>query len=139
MKRLALASAFLALTAAATSAAELAVTETTLQQMGLGTMQQMSDADGMTVRGKGPFEDRWLAFLSGDPSLPFGSSPAMRDFSFPDLPGSSLPGSNLPGGSLPPSGGNMPTTPRGPTMTQSRFDFTSIFQSSIGLGSPGGM
>ena len=54
MKNFALACAALTLLAATASAAE-PVSKSTLASMGLGGMQEMSDTDGMAVRGKGYF------------------------------------------------------------------------------------
>ena len=45
------------LSVATASAGDLAVSPSTLDSMGLGNMQQLSDSDGLTVRGKGPLED----------------------------------------------------------------------------------
>lgn len=52
MKKLAITCALMFFAAAA-SAADLAVTSSTLGSMGLGSMQLMSDTDGNAVRGKG--------------------------------------------------------------------------------------
>ena len=57
MKSFAIAFASVMLSAATASAGDLAVSASTLDSMGLGSMQQMSDSDGLTVRGKGPLED----------------------------------------------------------------------------------
>jgi hypothetical protein len=53
MRTLAIACAAVSLLAASASARELAVSKSTLDRMGLGTMQKMSDDDGIAVRGKG--------------------------------------------------------------------------------------
>jgi hypothetical protein len=58
MKNVAFACAALMLFAATASAAE-PVAKSTLSSMGLGSMQQMSDNDGMAVRGKGTFANVW--------------------------------------------------------------------------------
>ncbi|MEX0677471.1 MAG: hypothetical protein WD063_10380 [Pirellulales bacterium] len=58
MKKLAITCA-LTLFAAAASAADLAVTNSTLGSMGLGSMQLMSDTDGNAVRGKGVHAAVW--------------------------------------------------------------------------------
>ena len=55
MKTLAFACAALMLLAATASAGDLAVSKSTLNSMGLGGMQQLSDTDGMAVRGQGVF------------------------------------------------------------------------------------
>lgn len=54
MKNFAFACAALMLLAATASAAE-PVAKSTLSSMGLGSMQQMSDNDGLAVRGKPAF------------------------------------------------------------------------------------
>ena len=41
------------------SAGELAVSKSTLGNMGLGSMQVLSDTDGLAVRGKGTFAGVW--------------------------------------------------------------------------------
>jgi hypothetical protein len=41
------------------SAGDLAVSKLTLGNMGLGSMQMLSDADGLAVRGKGTFAGVW--------------------------------------------------------------------------------
>jgi hypothetical protein len=53
MKTLAFVFAAVMLLAATASAGELAVSKSTLNHMGLGGMQTMSDTDGSAVRGKG--------------------------------------------------------------------------------------
>jgi hypothetical protein len=55
MKTLAIGCAALMLLAATASADELAVSKSTLNTMGLGGMQTMSNSDGMAVRGKATF------------------------------------------------------------------------------------
>jgi hypothetical protein len=45
--------------AATASAADLAVSKSTLGSMGLGGMQVLSDDDGLAVRGKGTFASVW--------------------------------------------------------------------------------
>ncbi|MEX0677273.1 MAG: hypothetical protein WD063_09370 [Pirellulales bacterium] len=55
MKTLAFVCAALMLLAATASAGELAVSKSTLNNMGLGGMQSMSDTDGLAVRGKAVF------------------------------------------------------------------------------------
>lgn len=59
MKTFAIACAVLTLFAATASAAELAVSNSTLGSMGLGSMQPMSDTDGLAVRGKGVYAAVW--------------------------------------------------------------------------------
>ncbi len=53
MKSFAIASAVIMLCAASARAGDLAVADSTLENMGLGQMQQLSDADGRQVRGQG--------------------------------------------------------------------------------------
>jgi hypothetical protein len=53
------------LSAATAMAGDLAVAPATLDSMGLGTMQPLSDADGMAVRGKGPLEDFFGGTIPG--------------------------------------------------------------------------
>ena len=55
MKTFAIACAAMMLLAATASAGDLAVSKSTLNNMGLGGMQMMSDTDGMAVRGMGTF------------------------------------------------------------------------------------
>ena len=57
MRTVAIASALVVWSAATALAGDAAVSPSTLDSMGLGSMQQMSDSDGRTVRGKGPLED----------------------------------------------------------------------------------
>ena len=59
MKSFAIACSVLMLFAATASAADLAVSKSTLGSMGLSSMEQMSDEDGMAVRGKGTFANVW--------------------------------------------------------------------------------
>jgi len=58
MKNVAFACAAVMLFAATASAAE-PVAKSTLSSMGLGSMQQMSDNDGLAVRGKGTSASVW--------------------------------------------------------------------------------
>jgi hypothetical protein len=58
MKNIAIACAALMLFAATASAAEK-VSKSTLSSMGLSGMQEMSDSDGLAVRGKGTFAGVW--------------------------------------------------------------------------------
>ena len=55
MKALVAACALVFGLASAATAGESAVTPDTLDQMGLAGMDTLSDSEGMTVRGKGPF------------------------------------------------------------------------------------
>lgn len=59
MKNVAIVSVVLMLFAATASAADLAVSNSTLGNMGLGSMQVMSDTDGLAVRGKGVSTAVW--------------------------------------------------------------------------------
>ena len=59
MKSFAIACAVLMLFAATASAGDLAVSKSTLGSMGLASMQQLSDNDGLAVRGKGVFAGVW--------------------------------------------------------------------------------
>lgn len=61
MKTFAIACAAVALFAGTAAASDVNVSAATLDDMGLGQMQQLSDEEGMDVRGKGMFED----FFSG--------------------------------------------------------------------------
>jgi hypothetical protein len=47
------------LSAASAAAAEPAVSPATLSAMGLSSMESLSDADGLAVRGKGTFANVW--------------------------------------------------------------------------------
>jgi hypothetical protein len=59
MKTIAFVSAALMLLTATASAGDLAVSKSTLASMGLGSMQAMSDTDGMAVRGKATSAAVW--------------------------------------------------------------------------------
>lgn len=59
MRSFAIACAAVLLFAATASAADLAVSKSTLGSMGLGSMQTLSDDDGLAVRGKGTFASVW--------------------------------------------------------------------------------
>ncbi len=74
MKTFAVACAAVLFFAATASAGDLAVSDSTLDTMGLGGMQQMSDEEGQDVRGKGLFED-WFGGVIGhfaETSIGFG-------------------------------------------------------------------
>lgn len=69
MKNLAIVCALLMLCAATASAGDLAVSKSTLANMGLGSMQLMSDTEGNAVRGKavsaavwGGSHVKWVGF-----------------------------------------------------------------------------
>jgi hypothetical protein len=64
MRNLLLACAVLTLLSAAASAGERSVSPSTLHQMGLSSMQTLSDSDGLAVRGKGPL-DMFPGLLGG--------------------------------------------------------------------------
>ncbi len=57
---------------ASASAADRAVSKSTLSSMGLSSMQQLSDADGLAIRGKGTSASVWgqstANFLGGQTS-----------------------------------------------------------------------
>ncbi|REK19285.1 MAG: hypothetical protein DWQ37_01450 [Planctomycetota bacterium] len=59
MKTFTMAFAALAMLGATATAGELDVKNTTLHEMGLGSMQQLSDDDAQAVRGKGTFAGVW--------------------------------------------------------------------------------
>jgi len=59
MKKFALALALVAGMVASASAADRAVSKSTLNSMGLSGMQQLSDNDGLAVRGKGSYAQVW--------------------------------------------------------------------------------
>ena len=59
MKSFAIACAVVLAFAATASAGEKAVSKSTLSSMGLAGMQQMSDTDGLAVRGKGTNASVW--------------------------------------------------------------------------------
>lgn len=69
MKNVAISGAMLMLLAATAAAGELAVSDSTLGNMGLGSMQLMSDHDGLAIRGKGTF-----ANVAGTSKAVFGNS-----------------------------------------------------------------
>jgi hypothetical protein len=88
MKIFAIACVAVMLCATTTSASDLAVSKSTLDGMGLGSMQQLSDRDGLGVRGKGPFGDLVLPRDLGVPSgfvLPRDLGLPGRDTSPADL------------------------------------------------------
>ncbi len=76
MKTFAIAFALLMLSAATASAGDVAVSPATLDSMGLASMQHMSDSDGLTVRGTGPFEN---LFGGSVPSLLGNSMSSMAN------------------------------------------------------------
>jgi hypothetical protein len=59
MKNFLFASCALVCLVSTAAAADLAVSKSTLGNMGLSSMQSMSDADGLAVRGKGTFAGVW--------------------------------------------------------------------------------
>lgn len=59
MKTLAIACAFVLLFTVKGTAGEMPVSTSTLSSMGLGSMQQMSDDDGIAVRGKAVSAGVW--------------------------------------------------------------------------------
>lgn len=69
MRTLAFAAAFVLLSAAAAYAGDSAVSTSTLDSMGLGRMRQLTDRDGLAVRGKGPFDDLFGAIIPGWPTF----------------------------------------------------------------------
>ena len=75
MRNFAIACAVLTLFAATASAGELAVSNSTLGSMGLGSMQPMSDTDGLAVRGKGVFAGVW-----GGSQAQFGYSSSANNY-----------------------------------------------------------
>ena len=75
MKSFAFACAALTLFAATASAGELAVSDSTLGNMGLGSMQPMSDTDGLAVRGKGVSAAVW-----GGSQAQFGYSSSTNNY-----------------------------------------------------------
>ena len=92
MRTVAIASALVVWSAATALAGDAAVSPSTLDSMGLGSMQPMSDHDGLAIRGKG-FIDGLIAgifpdWVFGDltppappssPPSPFGDSPFGSD------------------------------------------------------------
>jgi hypothetical protein len=70
MKSFAMASALLLFLAATASAGDLAVSESTLKGMGLAGMQQLSDEDGLAVRGMGLFDNLGLGGFGGGFGMP---------------------------------------------------------------------
>jgi hypothetical protein len=97
MRTLAIVCAVLMLCAATASAGDLAVSKSTLGSMGLGSMQQISDNEGMAVRGKGVSAAVWggsVANFSGGQHAenfyqagaswlgPVGASASGNSFSF---------------------------------------------------------
>jgi hypothetical protein len=59
MKTAVLACAALVMMVASASAAERTISKSTLSSMGLGSMQLMSDSDGLAIRGKGTSASVW--------------------------------------------------------------------------------
>ncbi|MEX0679505.1 MAG: hypothetical protein WD063_20695 [Pirellulales bacterium] len=89
MKTLVLAFAFVIWSATTALAGDLAVTKSTLDSMGLAGMQQLSDHDGLAVRGKGPFDGVLGGLFPGwqlgnDPSPP--PSPIQPESPFDSSP-----------------------------------------------------
>jgi hypothetical protein len=83
MKALVAACALVFGLASAATAGESSVTPDTLNQMGLADMDTLSDSEGMTVRGKGPFGS--FAGFGGFGGIGsfgniFGSSPEATEF-----------------------------------------------------------
>ena len=76
MKTFAIACAAVLLFAATASAGDLAVSQSTLDTMGLGGMQQMSDEEGLDVRGKGLVDDWFGGVMSyfAETSIGFGDT-----------------------------------------------------------------
>lgn len=76
MKTFAIACAAILFFAATASAADVAVSKSTLDTMGLSGMQQMSDQEGMEVRGQGLFENWFGGALSQlvETSIDFGGT-----------------------------------------------------------------
>jgi hypothetical protein len=79
--------------------------------MGLNKMQQLSDADGSTVRGKGPYDGRFFstAPLGGTRGPSFSAQFSSHFTNFPGAGGGVTPPTTPPGPSTPP-------TPPAPTM-----------------------
>lgn len=133
MKRVSLALVLLLLLAPAAMAGDLAVADSTLSTMGLAGMQRLSDAAGAEIRGKGPFEDRWMSVFGGSPGWPFGTPPTQNN-----------PSPNFPGNDPPPAGGGggggigMPTGPRTPGQPSSHFNFNTIFTGQFPTAPPFG-
>lgn len=97
-------------------AGDLDIAEVTLDSMGLGAMQSLSDQDGMTVRGKGLLEiifgESTFPGLGGVDSGQNQSSGFSGNFQSPSNP---LDRSQLTlDGHLP---GSSPTTPSGPSFS----------------------
>jgi hypothetical protein len=74
MKYVAIAGALVIFSAATAVAGDLAVSKSTLGSMGLGSMNLMSDIDGLAIRGKGTF-----ANVSGSSHAKFGPSGAVQE------------------------------------------------------------
>jgi len=94
MKSFAIASAVFMLFAATASAGDLAVSASTLEGMGLAGMQQLSDHDGLAVRGMGLFDNLGVGgIFGGDFGLPtdgFGDIGIPSQFQFGHALGISL-------------------------------------------------
>jgi hypothetical protein len=108
MKTFAIASLAVLLSATTAWAGDFAVSKSTLDTMGLGRMHQLSDHDGLAIRGKGPFDllgggggsSLFSSFPTGaGPRGPsFGGPTHGFEFQFPDMGG-------LPGQTGDPTGG----------------------------------
>lgn len=86
MKSFAIASVVVLLSAASALAGDRAVSKSTLEGMGLGSMQQLSDQDGMAVRGKGAFDLSAFGLGAFSPrTSAFGGSSLSNHFSAGDL------------------------------------------------------
>jgi hypothetical protein len=100
MKSFAIALGLLLLVAATAAASERAVSSKTLDHMGLGSMVQLSDADGMAIRGKGPYDSRFLSFAprTGDSFPTFRGPSRFYGAPFPTSGGTGGLGGTLPSG-----------------------------------------
>lgn len=87
MRIFVIASAIVMLSAATAMAGDLAVTKSTLDTMGLAGMQQLSDEDGLAVRGKGVFDDVFGAMVPGALNGPFGEIGGGQFGGFGDIGG----------------------------------------------------
>lgn len=87
MKTLAIAVSLVLFSAATTMADDLAVSKSTLNRMGLASMTQLSDHDGLAIRGKGHFDSMGWQVAN----WPFPTPPTHGNPTGPPAPPSNNP------------------------------------------------
>jgi hypothetical protein len=113
MKTLAIAVTFVLFSAATAMAGEMAVSKSTLDSMGLASMLQLSDHDGLAIRGKGPFDNmqwqiaNWPFPTPPTHGIPTGPTAPPSVPNFPSFPGFGGDSGSLFGGLFGPGGFNL--------------------------------